>query len=315
MIVVMKADATQEQLDAVKSRIVEEGLRPSVVEGAERNIVGVLGTITRDHESAFGADARRPADPPGLASLQAGEPRVPSYRHRRRGRRRQDRRRRPSPSWRGLARSSRRSRSSTRRGRSSRPGATSCAGEPSSPAPRPTASAALASKVLNTLAKAREETGLPVITEVMTINDVPAVSEYADIVQIGAAQHAELQPARRRRRAEQAGDAQARSRRHHRRVAARRRVHPQPRQPQRHPLRARRPDLRDGHPQHARHLRRARRAEVEPPADRLRPQPRHRQVVPRAGYGGRLRRGRRRRSHGRGPPRPPTTPSRTAGSR
>ena len=53
MIVVMKADATEEQLDAVKRRIVEEGLRPSVVEGAERSIVGVLGTITRDHESAF----------------------------------------------------------------------------------------------------------------------------------------------------------------------------------------------------------------------------------------------------------------------
>ena len=53
MIVVMKADASQEDLDAVKRRIVEEGLRPSVVEGAERNIVGVLGTITRDHESAF----------------------------------------------------------------------------------------------------------------------------------------------------------------------------------------------------------------------------------------------------------------------
>ena len=34
MIVVMKADASQEDLDAVKRRIVEEGLRPSVVEGA-----------------------------------------------------------------------------------------------------------------------------------------------------------------------------------------------------------------------------------------------------------------------------------------
>ncbi|MBI2867696.1 MAG: 3-deoxy-7-phosphoheptulonate synthase [Chloroflexi bacterium] len=39
---------------------------------------------------------------------------------------------------------------------------------------------------LKLLAKARAETGLPVITEVMTQVDVPVVAEYADILQIGA---------------------------------------------------------------------------------------------------------------------------------
>src|SRR5688500_19256809 len=39
---------------------------------------------------------------------------------------------------------------------------------------------------LEILAKAREETGLPVITEVMTVEDVPLVAEFADILQIGA---------------------------------------------------------------------------------------------------------------------------------
>ena len=39
---------------------------------------------------------------------------------------------------------------------------------------------------LKHLATAREETGLPVITEVMSINDVEAVARYADILQIGA---------------------------------------------------------------------------------------------------------------------------------
>lgn len=39
---------------------------------------------------------------------------------------------------------------------------------------------------LELLAKAREETGLPVITEVMTPEDVELVAEYADILQIGA---------------------------------------------------------------------------------------------------------------------------------
>ncbi len=39
---------------------------------------------------------------------------------------------------------------------------------------------------LRYLAEAREATGLPVITEVMTVETVPLVAEYADILQIGA---------------------------------------------------------------------------------------------------------------------------------
>lgn len=39
---------------------------------------------------------------------------------------------------------------------------------------------------LKYLAEAREATGLPVITEVMSVEEIPAVREYADIFQIGA---------------------------------------------------------------------------------------------------------------------------------
>lgn len=39
---------------------------------------------------------------------------------------------------------------------------------------------------LRLLAKARQETGLPVVTEVMTSEDVGLVAEYADILQVGA---------------------------------------------------------------------------------------------------------------------------------
>jgi len=39
---------------------------------------------------------------------------------------------------------------------------------------------------LRLLAKAREETGLPVVTEVVTSEDVPLVAEYADVLQVGA---------------------------------------------------------------------------------------------------------------------------------
>lgn len=39
---------------------------------------------------------------------------------------------------------------------------------------------------LKMLAKARQETGLAIVTEVMSENDVPLVAEYADILQIGS---------------------------------------------------------------------------------------------------------------------------------
>lgn len=39
---------------------------------------------------------------------------------------------------------------------------------------------------LKYLAEARDRTGLPVVTEVMSVGDLPVVSEYADVLQIGA---------------------------------------------------------------------------------------------------------------------------------
>ncbi len=41
-------------------------------------------------------------------------------------------------------------------------------------------------KGLRMLADARKQTGLPVVTEVMNVNDVKLVEEYADIIQVGA---------------------------------------------------------------------------------------------------------------------------------
>lgn len=44
----------------------------------------------------------------------------------------------------------------------------------------------LGEKGLELLAEAREQTGLPIITEVLTTTDVQLVSDYADVLQIGA---------------------------------------------------------------------------------------------------------------------------------
>jgi len=44
----------------------------------------------------------------------------------------------------------------------------------------------LAEKGLELLAEARAETGLPIVTELMTVKDIDVVVKYADIIQIGA---------------------------------------------------------------------------------------------------------------------------------
>src|SRR5246127_48582 len=41
-------------------------------------------------------------------------------------------------------------------------------------------------EALKLLREAREETGLPVVTEVMSTADIPLISEYADMLQVGA---------------------------------------------------------------------------------------------------------------------------------
>jgi 3-deoxy-7-phosphoheptulonate synthase len=44
----------------------------------------------------------------------------------------------------------------------------------------------LGEEALRLLAEAREETGLPIVTEVMSTEDVELISEYADLLQVGA---------------------------------------------------------------------------------------------------------------------------------
>ncbi|HEV7300291.1 MAG TPA: 3-deoxy-7-phosphoheptulonate synthase [Tepidisphaeraceae bacterium] len=54
------------------------------------------------------------------------------------------------------------------------------------PRTSPYAFQGLAEEGLKYLAEAREQTGLAIITEVMSIDQIPAVVEYADVMQIGA---------------------------------------------------------------------------------------------------------------------------------
>lgn len=185
MIVVMKADASLEQVEAIKSRIGEEGLRPSTVEGAERTIVGVLGSITRDHETALERmpgvlQILRVSRPYKLASrefhpedtvVQVGEVRVGGG----------DLAVMAGPcsveSKEQVVKTALAVKTA---------GANMLRGGAFKPRTSPYSFRGLGVEGLEYLAAAREETGLPVITEVMTVEDLPAVSEFSDVVQVGA---------------------------------------------------------------------------------------------------------------------------------
>lgn len=65
-------------------------------------------------------------------------------------------------------------------------GATFLRGGAFKPRTSPYSFQGLGKKGLELLAKARELTGLPVVTEVMDVRDVEIVAEYADVLQIGA---------------------------------------------------------------------------------------------------------------------------------
>ena len=81
---------------------------------------------------------------------------------------------------------------------------------------------------LKIMREAADAHGLLVVSEVMEISQIEPMLPYVDLLPGGRAQHAELQPAARTRLGAQAGAAEARHRRHHRRTAALGRIHSQP---------------------------------------------------------------------------------------
>ena len=74
MIVVMRHDATQTDLDGVLARISEDGLRSSIVVGTEQTIVGGAWHHQSGYGDGPGRAARGHADIAGLAALQACQP-------------------------------------------------------------------------------------------------------------------------------------------------------------------------------------------------------------------------------------------------
>ena len=307
MFVVMARTATEAEILGVKSHILAEGMtpvrprRPGAGRHRRRRRGGTAQAGT--HEPPGGPAGRRD-DHPDLAAVQADLARVPPRGHRHPRPRRGDRRRRADGDGRALLRGEPRSADGDG-GRGRRPRARpSCAAARSSRGRRPTAFQGLGVEALRYLAEARDRTGLPTITEVMEPNQVDIVAEYADILQIGARnmQNYSLLNAAGRvarpvmlKRGFGATIEELL-------MAAEYIVGGG--QPERDPVRAGHPDVRDLHPEHPGPGGRSAPPPPDPPAGDRGPQPRDREALAGQAAGDRRRGGRRRRGHGRGSPEP-----------
>jgi 3-deoxy-7-phosphoheptulonate synthase len=191
MIVVMRSGFAEDELSAVVAHIESVGLRASITRGAEQAIVGVIGVpITEQVQEALEAMpgvekvlrvskryklASRDFHPMptvitvalehGAAVQIGGEAIVVMA----------------GPcsveSEAGFLQAARQARAA---------GATLLRGGAFKPRTSPYEFRGLREEGLEILALARQETGLPIITEVMTPADVPLVARYADVLQIGA---------------------------------------------------------------------------------------------------------------------------------
>ncbi len=185
MIVVMNANCSEENIDAVKNRLTTLGLSAHLSRGEDRVIVGVVGKTYPDLKSnleymegvievvtvssPFKLPSRdfHPEDTVirvGDVEIGGGEPVVMAG---------------PCAveSWDQLLETALGVKDA---------GANILRGGAYKPRTSPYSFRGMGEAGLELLARAREETGMPVITEVMTTTDVEVVAQYADILQIGA---------------------------------------------------------------------------------------------------------------------------------
>ncbi len=187
MIIVMKKGADKEALAEVKRRIRELGYKPHVIHGETRNVVGAVGdergkTVLQALESLPGVETVLPIlKPYKLASLEV----------------------KPDPSQVEIApgltvggdrlvvmagpcsvESEEQILETARSVKAA--GAQILRGGAFKPRTSPYSFQGLEEDGLRLLVRAREETGLPIVTEVVNPRDVELVSRYADIMQVGA---------------------------------------------------------------------------------------------------------------------------------
>jgi 3-deoxy-7-phosphoheptulonate synthase len=185
MIVNMSPDATEEQIEHVIARVKECGYQAHVIRGAQRTVIGAVGSGRRGELEALQAA-------PGVEAL------VPiSQPFKLVGR--ELRKERTTVNVGGViiggdnyvviagpcSVESREQIMEVARG-VKKAGATLLRGGAYKPRTSPYDFQGLGLEALELLKEAREATGLPIVTEVMGTDDVELVSQYADMLQVGA---------------------------------------------------------------------------------------------------------------------------------
>jgi 3-deoxy-7-phosphoheptulonate synthase len=186
MIVVMSMDSTPEQLEEVKARIERRpGMMPQVSEGAERIVVGVVGVVTPDMRDEMallpGVSEVIPISKPyKMASrdfhsensiVMIGDVPVGG----------------PEPVVMAGPCSVEDEEQMVSTAKAVKAaGAKVLRGGAFKPRTSPYSFRGMGLDGLKLLKVAKQETGLPVITEVMTPSDVDTVAQYADVLQVGA---------------------------------------------------------------------------------------------------------------------------------
>ena len=185
MIVVMKTEATEAQITAVRKHIRELGFKDHIIRGVERSVVAVLGAVYPELLDEFavldGVDSVvRISKPFKLASREVKE---------------EDTVVRVGPLEIGNGRlvtmagpcsvDTEENVMETARAVKAA-GAHMLRGGAFKPRSSPYAFRGHGEKGLNILAQARAETGLPIVTEVMDARDVELVARYADVLQLGS---------------------------------------------------------------------------------------------------------------------------------
>ncbi|MBN2579005.1 MAG: 3-deoxy-7-phosphoheptulonate synthase [Pirellulales bacterium] len=185
MIVVMKKGATKEQIEHMIRRVEELGLKAHPIYGTERTVIAAIGEKRDEHRASLESGAGVAEVVPILAPYKVASREV-----------------KPEPT---VVRAGSLSVGNCHLGMIAGPcsvesaeqtlqtaravkaaGATALRGGAFKPRTSPYSFQGLKEEGLKILAAAREETGLAVVTEVISEGDVPLVAGYADVLQIGA---------------------------------------------------------------------------------------------------------------------------------
>ncbi len=185
MIVVMKQGASKEQIEHMIERVEMLGLKAHPIYGTERTVIAAIGDKRDEHrqslESGPGVAEVVPILAPyKVASLEVKPERTVV---------------RAGPLWVGnchlgiiagrcSGESEEQTMSTARAVKAA--GATALRGGAFKPRTSPYSFQGLKEEGLRILAAARDETGLPVVTEVLAASDVKLVARVADVLQIGA---------------------------------------------------------------------------------------------------------------------------------